>query len=157
MMCVDAILGRTLKLAACAGLAAIFVLVFANVVTRTLQIPGIVWFDEVVQGLFAWTVFLGAAALWRDDDHFQVDWLRFALPPAQARILRILTTLLGLAFMVIMTRYGLALTLKARALTPILDIPTSLLYAAIPVSGAIMAAYSAVRLFRLLTTRRNTR
>lgn len=131
---------------AIACLAMLFVLLFINVVARTFQLAGFAWFDEVVQGLFAWMVFIGAAALWRDHDHFQVTWLADALPPRPARLLRGMISVLSLGFLAAMTWYGLTLTLKARALTPILDLPTAYFYAAIPISGAIMFVYSLVDL-----------
>ena len=87
-------------------------------------------------------VFIGAAALWRDHDHFRVTWLAEALAPTPARFLQILVSILSLGFLAAMTWYGLSLTLNARALTPILDLPTAYFYAAIPISGATMFAYS---------------
>lgn len=145
----DRILGQALRAIPIALLAALFVLLFVNVVARTFQFAGFAWFDEIVKGLFAWMVFVGAAALWRDKDHFQVLWLPEALPHQAARILQIFVAFLGLFFLFTMTWYGASLTMRARALTPILDIPTSLFYAAIPISGALMILYSFVDLYRL--------
>ena len=146
----DHIIGQVLRAVPIACLAALFVLLFVNVVARTFQLAGFAWFDEIVQGLFAWMVFVGAAALWRDKGHFQVLWLEESLPPAPARALRILIALLGLCFICVMSWHGALLAQKARALTPILGLPTSLFYAAIPISGAVMIAYSLADLFRLL-------
>lgn len=148
--------GQLLRAIPILCLTLLFVLLFANVMARTFQLAGFSWFDEVVQGLFAWMVFIGAAALWRENDHFQVLWLPDSLPPTPSRILRIITTLLGLAFLGTMTWFGLSLTLKARALTPILDLPTSLFYAAIPISGAVMTAYSLATLYKLLSQKDST-
>jgi TRAP-type C4-dicarboxylate transport system permease small subunit len=150
MSALDHRLGQILRAIPIACLAILFALLFVNVIARTFQLAGFAWFDEVVQGLFAWMVFIGAAALWRENDHFQVLWLPESLPPLPARILRIATTVLGLCFLVAMTWFGATLTLKARALTPILDLPTSLFYSAIPISGAFMTAYSLANLFKLL-------
>ncbi|MEQ8899355.1 MAG: TRAP transporter small permease [Roseovarius sp.] len=146
----DHIIGHVLRAVPIACLAALFVLLFVNVVARTFQLAGFAWFDEIVQGLFAWMVFVGAAALWRDKGHFQVLWLVESLSPAPARALRILIILLGLCFICVMAWHGALLTQKARALTPILGLPTSLFYAAIPISGAVMIVYSLADLFRLL-------
>lgn len=143
--------GSCLRAVPIACLAVLFVLLFVNVIARTFQLAGFAWFDEIVQGLFAWMVFAGAAALWRDQQHFQVLWLPDSLPPAASRGLRVVITLLGLCFLAAMTWYGATLTLKARAVTPILSLPTSLFYAAIPISGAVMIAYSLRDLFKLLS------
>lgn len=147
----DHIFGGILRAVPIACMAALFVLLFVNVIARTFQLAGFAWFDEIVQGLFAWMVFAGAAALWRDRAHFQVLWLPDSLPPCAARVLRITIVLLGLCFLTAMTWYGATLTLKARAVTPILALPTSYFYAAIPISGAVMIVYSLADLFQLLT------
>ena len=151
MRAVDRVVGSTLRAIPIACLAALFCLLLVNVVARTLRFSGFAWFDEIVQGLFAWMVFVGAAALWRERDHFQVTWLPDTLPPGPARLLRIATTLLSVVFLLAMTWYGATLTLDAKALTPILDLPSALFYAAIPLSGAVMLVYSLADLFRLVT------
>lgn len=148
---IDHILGRVLRGVPIICFAALFVLLFVNVLARTFQLAGFAWFDEVVQALFAWMVFVGAAALWRENAHFQVLWLPESLPLAWSRMLRIVIVLLGLCFLAAMTWYGASLTSKARAVTPILSLPTSWLYAAIPISGAVMMAYSLADLIRLIT------
>lgn len=148
---IDRIVGSALRAIPIACLAALFGLLFVNVLARTLRFSGFAWFDEIVQGLFAWMVFVGAAALWREGDHFQVTWLPESLPSAPARVLRIATTVLAIVFLLAMTWYGAALTLGAKALTPILDLPTALFYAAIPLSGVFMLIHSLADLFRLVT------
>lgn len=137
-----------------ACLAALLVLLLVNMTARMLRLAGLAWFDEVVQGLFAWMVFAGAAALWRERDHFVVDWLPESLPPAGARALRLVTCALGIAFLAAMTWHGTRLTLDARALTPILDLPTALFYLAVPASGAAMLAHSLAEMIRLILGRR---
>ena len=88
-------------------------------------------------------VFFGAAALWLKRDHFQVDWLERVLPDGLARwALRSLVAVLSLGFLGVMTWYGWVLFNKANALTPILQIPERLFYAAIPISGAIMVVHT---------------
>lgn len=147
----DHVIGRVLRAIPIACFAALFALLFVNVVARTFQLAGFAWFDEIVQALFAWMVFSGSAALWREHGHFQVTWLESVLPPTPARMLKIVVTLLGLSFLAAMTWYGASLAMRATAVTPILSLPTSYLYAAIPVSGAVMVAYSLADLFQLLT------
>ncbi|MEP5151461.1 TRAP transporter small permease [Planktotalea sp.] len=153
---IDHFVGAILRAVPCACLLGLFALIFINVIARTFQLAGFAWFDEVIKGLFAWMVFVGSAALWRENDHFQVLWLPNALPVSIARLLRIVIVLLALCFLWTMTWYGLSLTLKATAQTPILALPTSLFYVAIPISGAVMIAYSLVDLFRLLTLKENS-
>ena len=144
----DTCTGAALEFASMACLVALFALLLLNVFSRSMQLWSFAWLDEVVQGLFAWMVFTGAAALWRRNDHFRVDWLEVALAGRWRHGLRVLTIALSLVFLVFMTWKGWDLTQRSRALTPILDLPTAWFYAAIPLAGALMIAYSLRDLLR---------
>lgn len=140
---IEAFLETVLRLVATLSLVALFLLILINVIARTFGLAGFAWFDEVVRGSFAYMVFFGAAALWIKRDHFQVDWLQTALPSGRMRwVLRSVVALLSLAFLFVMTWYGWVLFKKANALTPILQIPERLFYAAIPISGAVMGLHT---------------
>lgn len=151
MKSLDVYIGRVLRGVAIGCLVSLFVLLFVNVVARTFRFAGFAWFDEIVQGLFAWMVFVGAAALWRERDHFQVNWIPDMLRSGTRMALRITTTLLAICFLAAMTWYGLQLTISANAQTPILALPTACFYAAIPISGAVMIIYSLVDLVGFVT------
>ncbi|MCI5109843.1 MAG: TRAP transporter small permease [Marivita sp.] len=149
MQAFDRLLGTCLRGIAMMCLGTLFLLLLINVVARTFELAGFSWFDEIVRGCFAWMVFIGAAALWRENDHFQVDWLQKSLTTVGAKVAHTaLIGLVSLAFLLVMTWYGYVLFDRANAMTPILRIPERLFYAAIPISGAIMTAYTLVRLFR---------
>ncbi len=147
---IDLLFGRSLRGVAIGCLSALFCLLFVNVVARTFRFAGFAWFDEIVQGLFAWMVFVGAAALWREKDHFQVDWIPNMLPEGGRVALKIVKSVLALCFLAAMTWFGVKLTVSANALTPILALPTAFFYAAIPFSGAVMLLYSLVELIQLV-------
>lgn len=149
--------GQVLRAIPIGCMGALFGLLLINVLARSFRLASFPWFDEVVQGLFAWMVFVGTAALWRDKDHFQVDWLSVTLGPTARRILLIALACLSICFLAAMTWYGLSLTRSARALTPILQLPTALFYAAIPLSGVIMLAYSVAELVCLILPSPQTR
>lgn len=149
----DRLTGQFLRAVAIICLVALFALIFINVAARTFQLASFPWFDEVIQGLFAWMVFMGSAALWREQDHFRVGWLADVLPDRSGRWLAIVVVLLEMAFLFAMTRYGWDLTVRSRALTPILNLPSGLFYAAIPTAGAIMLIYSARDFYRAVSGR----
>jgi TRAP-type C4-dicarboxylate transport system permease small subunit len=114
-----------------------------NVFFRFVPIYSMGWYDEIVELLFAWLVFIGAAALWRENTHFRVEWLyakfenRFA-----GYIIGLLIESLSLFFLVIMTLQGLRITLLANDWTPILKFPKRLQYVDIPIAGSLMIIYS---------------
>lgn len=140
---VDRYLGVTLRAIAMTCFAILFALLFINVVARTFQLAGFAWFDEIVQGLFAWMVFTGAAALWRENEHFAVNWLETQLQnPMWLKPLQVMISVLCIGFLLAMTIYGYDLFSKSSALTPILQLPTPLFYVVIPISGLVMIIYS---------------
>lgn len=150
----DRALGAVLRAFAVTCLVALLVILAGNVVARYLQLFSLGWYDEVVEGLFAWMVFLGTAALWRESDHFRVDWLAGHLHrPGARRAQRITVSALSLAFLVLMTWTGWQLALRSGAETPVLKLPTAVFYLCIPVAGALMAAYSLADLWRALAGR----
>lgn len=139
----DSLAGKLLRAIAMSCFVSLFLLLFINVIARTFQFAGFAWFDEVVQGLFAWMVFIGAAALWREREHFVVTWLQDALGNTRlAHLLQLAVTVLCLFFLVVMTFYGYKIWSRNNALTPILQLPMAWLYAVIPIAGSVMVLYS---------------
>ena len=93
-------------------------------------------------------VFMGSSALWRERGHFRVDWLEQVIGQKRAApLLKAFLALLSLGFMLAMTWYGWELTARSSAVTPVLNLPTGLFYAATPISGTLMMIYSLRDLF----------
>ncbi|MGP9808169.1 TRAP transporter small permease [Halomonas sp. AOP12-C2-37] len=139
----DIAIGHVLRGIAILCLSALFILLFVNVFARGFQLASFAWLDEVVQGLFAWMVFMGAAALWREGSHFRVDWLEKTLSQRYAApVLKGLIALLSVVFFLTMAWYGWRLTERSSALTPVLNLPIGLFYVSIPIAGVLMSAYS---------------
>lgn len=139
---VDRILGFVLKVIPVACFVGLFLILFVNVVSRYFQIWSFPWLDEMVETLFAVMVFIGIAALWREHEHFRVDWLEGVLGRRSGTYLRIVTILLSAAFLAVMMLKGYDLAARSRAVTPILAVPVAYIYAVIPISAALMLAYS---------------
>ncbi|MEO8410684.1 MAG: TRAP transporter small permease, partial [Propionivibrio sp.] len=114
-----------------------------NVFIRFFPLFSLEWFDEVIEMLVAWMVFLGAAALWRENEHFTITFLPELLKGKKAGvIIDIVANLVSLIFIGAFTYYSLNLTLRVSDWTPIINMPKSLLYACMPVSGVVMIIYS---------------
>lgn len=121
------------------------VLITANVLVRFFPLVSLHWFDEIIEMLYAYLIFYGSAALWITKEHFSVgDWIgNRVLTGERARhSYRILLEILSLTFIVIFFYYSLKLTVLARDVTNVFALPKRLLYACMPVSGAIMAVAS---------------
>ncbi|UOM35642.1 TRAP transporter small permease [Acuticoccus sp. I52.16.1] len=139
---IDRVVGVVLRAIPVACLVALFFILFGNVVSRTFQIWTTAWFDEIVESLFAVMVFVGAAALWRENEHFRVDWLEGILGPRSGSLLRLVSIGLSMVFLFVMAWKGYDLASRSRAVTPILGVPTAYIYAVIPISAALMLVYS---------------
>jgi len=120
------------------------ILISANVFVRFFPIVSLHWFDEIIELLYAYLVFYGAAALWITHDHFGVgDWIEKRIKNVGARsAYKIIIELLVLCFVVVFFYYSLQLTLLARDVTNVFAIPKRVLYSCLPISGAIMLLYS---------------
>jgi TRAP-type C4-dicarboxylate transport system permease small subunit len=122
---------------------ALLVLLSAIVFVRFVPIASLGWTDEIVEWAFAWMVFIGAAVLWRDNEHFRVEWLPNRLKAkASGKVLGLAVEALSIIFLAIMTYYGMKLTVAAHDRSPILELPRHIWYLCIPLAGIIMIAYS---------------
>ena len=140
----DKVILKTLKIVTITSFVFLTVLISANVFVRFFPIVSLHWFDEIIELLYAYLVFYGAAALWISREHFGVgDWIEKRIPDIRMRhIYRLIIELLVLCFVVIFFYYSLRLTILARDVTNVFAIPKRVLYSCLPVSGLIMIIYS---------------
>jgi TRAP-type C4-dicarboxylate transport system permease small subunit len=146
---VDKIVGSAFRAFSIGLLVALLLLLAANVTARLTGLYSLGWYDEVIEITFAWMVFISAAALWREHEHFRIDWLPNQLHHFPRKIHGVVVILINLAFLYFLFTQGLQLALKSRALTPVLDIPVFYSYLCIPLSAGIMSIYSLRDLFVL--------
>jgi TRAP-type C4-dicarboxylate transport system permease small subunit len=117
--------------------------VSAGVFVRFVPISSMGWSDEIIEFGFAWMVFLGAAALWRTRSHFRVEVLPEKLARRKSgRMLEIFLSLCALAFLLIFTYEGSLIAIRATDRSPILELPRTLWYMVLPISGVIMIGYT---------------
>ena len=120
-------------------------LVTANVIVRFVPVVSLHWFDEIVEMLYAYLVFYGAAVLWITREHFSVgDWIGATiLKGSRTRhVYRAVLEVLVLIFTAIFFYYSLRLTVLAQDVTNVFAIPKRVLYSCMPVAGALMVIYS---------------
>lgn len=121
------------------------VLISANVFVRFVPVASMHWFDEIIEMLYAYLVFFGAAALWINKEHLKIgDWIsgRLIRGRTQQNIYKFLLEVAGLAFALIFTYYSARLTELALDVTNVFAIPKKVLYSCMPASGIIMVIYS---------------
>ena len=126
-------------------LAAMAVIVFANVGLRYLTNASIPWAEEVARHLMIWLTFLGAGPVLRAGGHIAIDSLQDALPGGWARATRALVVVLLLVFFVLMVVVGWAYMRRVGGqLTAATQIPFAWIYAAIPVGGLLLLVHLAL-------------
>ena len=140
---IDNGVGYILKGISVTMLTVLFILLLINVFSRYVLVFSMGWFDEIVELAFAYLVFFGAAALWRDRDHFQLEWLedKIRCNPFYHGILRVLINILAIVFFYLLFKHGWNLMMRAGDTTPVIKMPKKVLYFCIPVSGFIMFIY----------------
>lgn len=154
---IDGALGIILRRLTMACLLILLILIAGCVFVRFVPITSFGWSDEIVEGAFAWMVFIGAAALWRDNEHFRVEWLPYKLKGRKiGYILGFVVDLISLSFMLALTYQGWRITMLSQEWTPIFKLPKKLLYVCIPMSGGIMAIYTFRNIFRHVLALRDT-
>jgi len=122
---------------------ALLILLSGVVFVRFVPVTSLGWSDEIVEWAFAWMVFIGAAILWRNNEHFRVQWLPDKLSGrVSGKVLAIAVEILSMIFLGIMTYYGMKLTVAAHDRSPILELPRHIWYLCIPLAGITMVGYS---------------
>lgn len=115
------------------ALAAMALIVFANVALRYLTDASIVWSEEVARHLMIWLTFLGIGPVLRLGGHIAIDSLQAALPERPALLLRAVVLGLLAAFCLVVIWYGIDLVRRTWSqTTPVTGIPFSVVSAAVP-------------------------
>lgn len=143
LFAVDRMLIATLRTICiwCFGL--LLLLLTGNVFVRYFPVTAFYWFDEVVEWMFAWMVFFGAAALWARDEHFKLEWINEKIKGTPAgHIVAFGLEIVSLFFLLVFFYQAYRLTALAKDWTPVFNVSRRYLYVCMPISGAIMVGYS---------------
>jgi TRAP-type C4-dicarboxylate transport system permease small subunit len=137
----DRALIRANQWAVIAMLAAMAVMVFANVALRFFTDQSILWVEEVSRFLMIWLTFAGCGIVLRHGAHVAIDSFALAVPRFAVAIRgAVLATLV--VFFVVMIVLGIRYaTLTWAQTTPVLGIPFGAVYLAMPIGFALMLAH----------------
>jgi TRAP-type C4-dicarboxylate transport system permease small subunit len=122
-------------------LAAMALMVFANVALRFLTDHSILWVEEVSRYLMIWLTFLGAGLVLRYGGHIGIETMQDRLPRAAPALRAVIFVLLlgFFAFMVwIGTRYAMRTWTQT---TPVMEIPVGIVYLAMPIGFALLIVH----------------
>lgn len=135
-------------------MAFLTVLVFTNVVLRYVAHTSIMATEEIALYVLVWMVYMGAILMFAENGHISVNFLERKLPPASARILRIVCDLLmlGTCVMFLIGCYlqGMVDMSNTEIIT---GIPRGLKFMSGFVFSAAVIILLLARLYRTLTTK----
>lgn len=137
------------------GLVAIFVIfltvIVTQVVLRYFRIDVLYFSEELVRYLLVWSVLIGATVVTARNSHVRVDILENALPPGMRRWLDIASSLVLIAFAVVLAWAGFELARRSGNMrAPMLGISMWIVYSVIPISAVLDALFLLARLGQLL-------
>ncbi len=139
---VEDALVRVNRWALVALMAAMAVLVFANVVSRYLLNYSIIWVEELTRYMMVWVGFLGAGIVLRLGGHIGVDAFQDALPQRAAQALRALIVAALAVTFAAMAWLGVRYVYFAwDQETAVLEWNTGYVYLAIPIGSALLLAH----------------
>jgi len=136
------------------GYAVVLVVLFVQIVARYFFSYGIVWSDEFSRYVMVWLVMLCSATLVREKKHIRLTILDTLLPKSWFRWVDVLIHVFILVFAVMVFRYSLInVSVSTKAVSTSMRMPMTLIYAAFPVSMAIMAINALLNILVLLFRR----
>jgi TRAP-type C4-dicarboxylate transport system permease small subunit len=147
----DPILGavRATVIALAAG---IVLVTFVQVILRYVFNAAFFGAEELARFMFTWLIFLGATVALDRGMHFSVDTLVAKLPGPLRRLTFLSAQGFVLMVLGILVVKGIQLTrLNWNQLSPAMQVPISISYAAIPTASALMILVSIRRFCRVLT------
>jgi TRAP-type C4-dicarboxylate transport system permease small subunit len=146
--------GRLLDAAVIALAGLLLLLLNWAVFARFVLNDSVSWGEELPAHILAVLTFVGAAYLTRTNEHLGFDAVLRVLPPRAMRIVTAINLALMGAFAALLAWYGgvAALSFGSRQLISV-DLPMMLFRAAMPLGGALIAAFCAIRLVGILTGR----
>lgn len=113
--------------------------VFSQVLFRFVLNQPLAWTEELARYTLVWLTFLGAAYAMSLKAHIGVEFFVNKLPGSLHKILLFLSTLVSIAFFIILITQGYSMmTRSISQLSPVLKIPMGAVYAVIPFSGIIL-------------------
>jgi TRAP-type C4-dicarboxylate transport system permease small subunit len=130
-------------------LLALIVSVLVQVISRYIMNVSSPWTEEFARYFFIWVSMMGAALGVQRGSHFGFDAVVKALPPWGRTLSWLMVTAAAGGMAGVITAQGWRLVILGTSDTgPATNVPMPLVYAAIPVGGALMVAHILLSLFR---------
>ena len=146
---------RAIDLLAITTFSGMFACVLAQVIFRYFLNDPLTWSDELARYLFVWCAFLGGVIAARRRSHLAITMMQSRLSARPRAALVACAALAAVAFAIVLSYYGVRITLRnADVETPSLFFTIGVVYAIVPVAALTVALHAlgdlvaAVRAFR---------
>ena len=114
-----------------------------GVFSRYVLVNTFTWYDEIARACFVWLTLLGAAVGVKRHAHFRLHLVVDRLPQRLQKAVAVLFPLVIMAFAAVLIQQGLVfLELGRIQQTPVMGMPKTWIYVAVPIGGALMILYS---------------
>jgi TRAP-type C4-dicarboxylate transport system permease small subunit len=124
---------------------------FLGVFSRYVMVRTFTWYDEIARGCFVWLTLLGAAVGVKRHAHFRLQIVVDRLSPRLRQATVFLLPLVVIIFAGVLIQQGLVfLELGKFQQTPVMGLPKTWIYVAIPIGGVLMILYSLGPLWRAI-------
>ncbi|MDR1621841.1 MAG: TRAP transporter small permease [Synergistaceae bacterium] len=134
-------------------MAAMVVIVFAQVIFRFVLRASLPWSEEAARYIMAWISMLGASIGIRRKGHIGVEALVMLLPAAFKRVVAALMTLVASGFFSGMVVYGVKICkVVAAQESPAMEISMAVPYSSLVAGGFLMLLYSLEEFLTLTLT-----
>lgn len=137
-----------------AGLFAVTILLFVNIVLRYAFAANTTWAEEFIRYVMIWITFIGGSVCFRKGMHVGVDFIMDLVKGKAKKGLQLFIHIISMIFLVFLIKYGIDLvifTMNTGQITPSLQIPLFYIYLAIPVGSGLSLLHlviNSVKLFR---------
>ena len=130
-------------------LAVSSVVVFLQIIMRFIFQNSLTWSEELARYLFIWMIYIAMSYGVKKSSHLRVDALDSLLTERQQIAIEILVQILVLAFVLIMSVFGLSIVLRSTRASAALEISMKWIYLA-PVVGMVGSTIRSIQnLFEL--------
>ncbi len=132
----------------------IFIINVAGIINRTFLDFSLLWVADVTTIAVAWMLALGMSVAVYKKVHITIDFVKNKFPQKGKKILEIITTLIMIAFLIILIVAGWKTTvMKMRIHFVVLYIPTAYAFMALPVFAFFSAIFMTNRLVNILLSK----
>lgn len=134
-------------------LAAIVVLISANVFMRYVLNASLSWGEELTLWLFVWFVWISVSYAFQQGSHVRITFVRDAFGPDRQWLFEVVVDLLVIGFLAVLSVHCVKLMMQPFVLSQtsvVLGFPIPVLYASAPVGAALSILRTTQHLVRTL-------